>query len=619
MKRILKNVMSFCMALVMLIAILPCMNAQVVEASTVTSSSKSVKGCTFINAPVTLSLKEKATFNIEVSGYNTKDIYWTTTKKNIAVVKKNKGNLSVTVEGKSLGSDKVNVYVGKKLIATTSVRVLKSVTTEGYTTIGDNYTSVVTWSPTTDGKDKLYGRFYYPKNYDSSKKYPVVVMCHGGGITSDIYDTYYAKAVAAEGYICYSFDVRGVKGSFGDSKSTNVASKEPGLGTYVDDCEAALDFVKTKAYADKDNIYLMGQSMGSITSQVIVSRRSDELRGIILLYGPLSDKMKDTVAQEVQDYDAFVKSLGNYNGEVLVVYGDKDPTQTTQNNLDNAHYYKNFTVVNISGASHGFGYMPDTATVTCTSTVVDFLDRTKTTNSDAAVLENKDYTKEVSYVPTADGQDTLYGRFYYPSGFDFKKQYPVVILMHGYGITSDIWDSYYAPHMAAAGYVVYSFDARGAKGDYGTSKSTNNAKITTTTPETYKTDLSSAYSYVLAKSFVDKKNVFLGGQSMGSIAVQLFAPSHNDEIKGIICLYGAFGVLRQDTDTLTYSGETLHIIGDKDPVMSVNDVYSNCQEYENFIFEDISDASHGFGYMPDRATQIASKTMLHFLDRLSSR
>lgn len=243
---------------------------------------------------------------------------------------------------------------------------------------------MVSWFNSTDGLDKIYGRFYYPADFDANKTYPTVIMAHGSNITSDIYDTYYAPALAEAGYICFSYDVRGVTAdaSFGGragSYSTNNAKRIPDLDTYAADAGAALDFVKSKDYVDADNLYMWGQSMGALTTQIITSRRGDELRGTILLYGAVSETNAQGFSTDEIDMMKVLNSLKDaFAGEALFILGADDPLFGYEVSVENMDYYNNSSFEYISGASHGFGYMADRATIIATETVLDYLARTVT-------------------------------------------------------------------------------------------------------------------------------------------------------------------------------------------------------------------------------------------------
>lgn len=115
----------------------------------------------------------------------------------------------------------------------------------------------------------------------------------------------------------------------------------------------------------------MGQSMGGVTVQNVASARNDEVAGMIVLYGSVSDDNADMLP----DYES-VKENPYHNGEVLFIQGDKDASLTVDRTLENMEWYENTSFMLIGGAAHGFGVMRDRPAEICSQAVVDFLQRT---------------------------------------------------------------------------------------------------------------------------------------------------------------------------------------------------------------------------------------------------
>ncbi len=520
--------------------------------------------------------------------------------------------------------------------------------------------SVVSFAKSTDGEDQIFGRFYYPADFDPSKEYTTVVMAHGGSITSDIYDNFYAPTMAAAGYVCYSYDVRGVTSSYGGggSRSTNNAGKEPTLETYIADCNAALDLVFTKDFVKKENVYLWGQSMGGITAQYVSKEREDEIRGIVVLYGSLG---KDNMQTGGGNSQALLDNP--YAGETLFIQGNDDFSHTRS--YENLTNYENWTYVDISGAGHGFGYMADRATKICTHSVINFIERvdknkvaepgmqgsvyadvvTAPVNESAdplaegytmeGTVNGEGFTSVVSWTPSKDGKDKLFGRFYYPADFDASKKYPTIVMMHGANITSDIYNSYYGPYFASQGYVCYSVDVRGVTSQYGGgSRSTNNAEFGNMSFIAYEADHGAALDFALTKDFVDKENIYINGQSMGGGTVQLLLSQeyYRNIVKGAILLYTnvppvqMIGTYLETTDfanvdefyaaVRSFDGEVIAITGHEDDAITYDAAFQSAAQFDDhtpWTFIDISGAGHGFGYMPDRAAVTCGQAVIDYL------
>lgn len=81
----------------------------------------------FVKSPKTLTVGQKATYEVAVYGFKTKDITWLTSKRNIALVYKNQGKLTAVVSGVTTGTENVLVRVidknGKYVYGSASVTV----------------------------------------------------------------------------------------------------------------------------------------------------------------------------------------------------------------------------------------------------------------------------------------------------------------------------------------------------------------------------------------------------------------------------------------------------------------------------------------------------------------
>ena len=70
-----------------------------------------------------------------------------------------------------------------------------------------------------EGK-RVFGRTYFPADFDASRQYTAIVMNHGRSNTADFWGKYIAPELAKAGYICYAFDCRSAttngRGSYGD-------------------------------------------------------------------------------------------------------------------------------------------------------------------------------------------------------------------------------------------------------------------------------------------------------------------------------------------------------------------------------------------------------------------
>ena len=129
----------------------------------------------------------------------------------------------------------------------------------------------------------------------------------------------------------------------------------------------------------------------------------------------------------------------------------------------------------------------------------------------------------------------IYGRFYYPEGFDASKTYPTVIMSHGLGSTAAMVERARWPQaMLAEGFVVYTFDFCG-----GSEKSNSDSDYYHMSVRTEQSDLNAVMDFVLGQSFVDRERLYLLGQSQGGFVSAITAAARPEDVKAMILVYPA--------------------------------------------------------------------------------
>ncbi len=108
---------------------------------------------------------------------------------------------------------------------------------------------------------KFWTYFFVPKNVDTGKKYPLIVLPHGG-VHAD-FTTYYAHIVrelVGQGYVVVAPEYRG---STGYGKSMYESIDYGGLE--VDDCYASRNYmIENFSFIDKNRVGIMGWSHGGL-------------------------------------------------------------------------------------------------------------------------------------------------------------------------------------------------------------------------------------------------------------------------------------------------------------------------------------------------------------------
>ncbi|HLH00323.1 MAG TPA: S9 family peptidase [Bryobacteraceae bacterium] len=138
---------------------------------------------------------------------------------------------------------------------------------------------MIEWK-STDGTP-IQGVLVKPHDYDPSRKYPLLVVIHGGPTGMDTLvaaaDRYYpVERFAAKGALVLKPNYRGSAGYGEKFRALNV--RNLGLGDYAD-VISGVDYLITKGMVDKDRVGAMGWSEGGYISAFITTY-SDRFRAV---------------------------------------------------------------------------------------------------------------------------------------------------------------------------------------------------------------------------------------------------------------------------------------------------------------------------------------------------
>ncbi len=125
------------------------------------------------------------------------------------------------------------------------------------------------WNFQAERGDTIYGRYYLPPHFDSSKKYPMLVYYYGGCSPVGRYlDSYYSfHGWAAMGYVVYVIQPSGTTG-FGQEFSARHVNAY-GDFTADDIIQGTKQFCKEHPYVNKDKIGCLGASYGGFMTQYL--------------------------------------------------------------------------------------------------------------------------------------------------------------------------------------------------------------------------------------------------------------------------------------------------------------------------------------------------------------
>ena len=159
---------------------------------------------------------------------------------------------------------------------------------------------VIQWK-STDGAG-VEGILIKPANYDPSRKYPLLVVIHGGptGVDTAVAsaDRYYPiERFAAKGALILKPNYRGSAGYGAKFRALNV--RNLGLGDYAD-VISGVDSLIAKGLVDKDRVAAMGWSEGGYISAFITTY-SDRFKAVSVGAG-ISDWMTYYVNTDIHPF-----------------------------------------------------------------------------------------------------------------------------------------------------------------------------------------------------------------------------------------------------------------------------------------------------------------------------
>ena len=202
---------------------------------------------------------------------------------------------------------------------------------------------------TIKGKSKydLYCRMILPVDFDSTKKYPVMVYVYGGPGVQLITNRWLGGArlwdnyLAENGYIVFTLDNRGSANrgiKFEQETFRQLGTKE------IEDQVAGVNYLKSLPYVDSDRMGVYGWSYGGFMTTSLMTRTPELFKagacgGAVIDWSyyevMYTERYMDTPQTNPEGYKN--SSLLNYvkdlKGHLLLVHGTSDPTVVWQNTL----------------------------------------------------------------------------------------------------------------------------------------------------------------------------------------------------------------------------------------------------------------------------------------------
>jgi dipeptidyl-peptidase-4 len=194
---------------------------------------------------------------------------------------------------------------------------------------------------------ELFYRLIKPVDFDSTKKYPVIVYVYGGPHSQLVTNSWLGGSrmwqhyMANKGYIAFTLDNRGTSGRGFDFE--NSIHRQLGKLEVLDQM-AGIDYLLNLPYVDKDRIGVHGWSYGGFMTLNLILKHP-EIFKVAVAGGPVTDwkyyeimygeRYMDMPDENPEGYKAadmknYVDSL---KGNLLIIHGAMDSTVVWQHSL----------------------------------------------------------------------------------------------------------------------------------------------------------------------------------------------------------------------------------------------------------------------------------------------
>ncbi|MGF2413240.1 S9 family peptidase [Ferruginibacter sp.] len=195
----------------------------------------------------------------------------------------------------------------------------------------------------------LYCRMFKPVNFDSTKKYPVVVYWYGGPHAQMILNAwnggagdYWFQYMAQRGYIVFTVDTRG---SDNRGKAFEQSIFRKAGDVQMEDMMTGVNYLTALSYVDKNNMGLFGWSYGGFMTTDFVLHHPGVFKAAVA-GGPVMDwkyyeimygeRYMDTPQENPEGYEAtnLIAQAGKLKDKLLLIHGMQDPVVVQQHSVN---------------------------------------------------------------------------------------------------------------------------------------------------------------------------------------------------------------------------------------------------------------------------------------------
>ena len=193
----------------------------------------------------------------------------------------------------------------------------------------------------------LYSRMFFPHDFDSTKKYPVVVYLYNGPHSQLVTNSWLAGAdlwyhyMAQKGFIVFTLDGRGTDNrgkAFSQAIHRQIGTAE------MDDQLSGVNYLKSLKYVDAARMGVHGWSYGGFMTTSLMTRNAGVFKAAVaggpvidwsyyeIMYG---ERYMDTPQENKDGYEKnnLLNHIGNLKGKLMVIHGTDDDVVVWQHSL----------------------------------------------------------------------------------------------------------------------------------------------------------------------------------------------------------------------------------------------------------------------------------------------
>lgn len=193
----------------------------------------------------------------------------------------------------------------------------------------------------------LYCRMFKPVNFDSTKKYPVLVYLYNGPHSQMVTNTWMAggelwyQYMAQKGFIVFTLDGRGT--SYRGKQFEQAIHRQ--LGTCeMEDQLKGVDYLKSLPYVDASRIGVHGWSYGGFMTTSLMTRHPGVYK-VAVAGGPVIDwsyyeimygeRYMDMPQENKEGYEKnnLLNHVDKLKGKLLMIHGAQDPVVVWQHSM----------------------------------------------------------------------------------------------------------------------------------------------------------------------------------------------------------------------------------------------------------------------------------------------